>query len=185
MSENAETLSKRFTFVPPGGGSDHDWSADHIFVKVSAADTGGQYTLVEDNLKANFALGLHMHRYHAETFYILEGSLDFFVDGEWVTAVPGVCLHIPPGIPARLRHVGRIFWSAYVDDLPTGWLRSISGRIGSNERGRFRRRFQDEDFGGQIRYRPDRAGARAHGAGNLIEGRRVEVAASPARFEVR
>ena len=63
MSENAETLSKRFTFVPPGGGSDHDWSADHIFVKVSAADTGGQYTLVEDNLKANFALGLHMHRY--------------------------------------------------------------------------------------------------------------------------
>ena len=99
MSENAGTMPKRFAFVPPGGGQDHDWSADHIFVKVSAADTGGQYTLVEDNLKANFALGLHMHRYHAETFYILEGSLDFFVDGEWVTAVPGVCLHIPPGIP--------------------------------------------------------------------------------------
>lgn len=53
---------------------------------------------MEDNLKANFALGLHMHRYHAETFYILEGSVDFYVDGDWMTAPAGTCLHVPPGI---------------------------------------------------------------------------------------
>ena len=91
-------MSKRYSYVPPGGGPNYDWSADHTFVKVSAADTGGQYTLMEDNLKANFALGLHMHRYHAETFYILEGSVDFYVDGDWMTAPAGTCLHIPPGI---------------------------------------------------------------------------------------
>ena len=92
-------MSKRYSHVPPGGGLNYDWSADHTFVKVSAADTGGQYTLMEDNLKANFKLGLHMHRYHAETFYILEGSVDFYVDGDWMTTVPGTCLHVPPGIP--------------------------------------------------------------------------------------
>ncbi|KPA21768.1 Quercetin 2,3-dioxygenase [Shimia sp. SK013] len=91
-------MSKRYSHVPPGGGADYDWSADHTYVKVSAADTGGQYTLMEDNLKAHFALGLHMHRYHAETFYILEGEVDFFVDGDWLTAGPGTCLHVPPGI---------------------------------------------------------------------------------------
>ena len=53
---------------------------------------------MEDNLKANFRLGLHMHRSHAETFYILEGSVAFYVDGDWMTASPGTCLHIPPGI---------------------------------------------------------------------------------------
>jgi len=91
-------MSKRYSYVSPGGGQNYDWSADHTFVKVSAGDTGGQYTLMEDNLKANFRLGLHMHRYHAETFYVLEGSVDFFVDGDWMTCEPGACLHVPPGI---------------------------------------------------------------------------------------
>lgn len=91
-------MSKRYSHVAPGGGQDYDWSADHTFVKVSAADTGGQYTLMEDNLKANFSLGLHMHRYHAETFYILDGSVDFFIDGDWITSKTGACLHVPPGI---------------------------------------------------------------------------------------
>ena len=91
-------MAKRYLFVPPGGGPSYDWSADHTFVKVSAADTGGHYTLMEDNLKANFRLGLHLHRYHAETFYVLEGSVDFHVDGDWMTSRPGTCLHVPPGI---------------------------------------------------------------------------------------
>lgn len=92
-------MANRYSFVPPGGGKNYDWSADHTFVKVSAEDTGGMYTLMEDNLKSNFKLGLHLHKYHAETFYILDGEIDFYVDGDWMTAAPGTCLHIPPGVP--------------------------------------------------------------------------------------
>ena len=92
-------MSNRYALVRPGGGPNYDWSADHTCVKVSAADTGGQYTLMEDNLKANFALGLHMHRHHAETFYVLEGTIDFHIDGDWHSATPGTCIHIPPGVP--------------------------------------------------------------------------------------
>ncbi len=91
-------MAKRYSYVPPGGGPSYDWSADHAFVNVSAADTGGQYTLMEDNLKANFKLGLHLHRHHAETFCILDGSVDFYVDGDWMSAPVGTCLHITPGI---------------------------------------------------------------------------------------
>ncbi len=90
-------MAPRYSLVLPGGGPNYGWSADHTFVKVSSADTGGQYTVMEDNLKANFALGLHLHRYHAETFYILEGSVDFYVDDDWMTATTGTCLHVPPG----------------------------------------------------------------------------------------
>lgn len=92
-------MTKRYSFVRPLGGTDYEWSADHTYVKVSAHDTDGHFTLMEDNLKSTFALGLHRHDHHAETFYILEGSLDFFVDGDWITAQPGSCLHIPPGVP--------------------------------------------------------------------------------------
>jgi len=92
-------MTKRYSFLPPKGGTNYEWSADHTFVKVSAADTDGHYTLMEDNLKSTFALGLHRHDEHAETFYILDGSLDFYVDGDWMTAQAGSCLHIPPGVP--------------------------------------------------------------------------------------
>ena len=92
-------MTKRFTFLNPGAGQSYEWENDHVFVKVAAAETGGAYTVVEDNLKSTFKLGLHLHRHHAETFYILDGSIDFHVDGEWMTATAGACLHIPPGIP--------------------------------------------------------------------------------------
>ena len=92
-------MAKRYAFQPPGGGTSYNWENDHIFVKVSASETGSAYTVVEDNLKSTFSLGLHLHRYHAETFYILEGSVDFHVDGEWMSAEAGACLHIPPGVP--------------------------------------------------------------------------------------
>jgi len=98
---------KRYSFIPPRGGTDYDWSADHTFVKVSADDTGGMYTLMEDNLKVGFKLGLHLHRCHAETFYILEGAVNFYVDGDWMVAEPGACVHVPPGVPHAV-------------DLPTG-----------------------------------------------------------------
>lgn len=92
-------MTERYSFVPPRGGENYDWSADHTFVKVSAKDTGGMYTLMEDNLKHNFRLGLHLHKFHAETFYVLSGKIDFYVDDDWITATEGACLHIPPGIP--------------------------------------------------------------------------------------
>jgi quercetin dioxygenase-like cupin family protein len=88
-----------YRVVPPGGGTGYDWARDQTFVKVAAADTGGAYALMEDNLKREFALGLHLHRVHAETFYILDGNVDFYLDGSWVTASPATTVHIPPGIP--------------------------------------------------------------------------------------
>ena len=69
-----------FSFVPPGGA----------------------FTLMEDNLKREFALGLHMHRAHAESFYILEGDVNFWIDGAWMLAKPGTCVHIGPGVPHAL-----------------------------------------------------------------------------------
>ena len=92
-------MAERFSFLKPGQGPNYDWANDHTFVKVGSGETGGAYTLMEDNLKVTFALGLHLHRQHAETFYILEGSIDFYVDGTWMTAEPGSTLHIPPGVP--------------------------------------------------------------------------------------
>ena len=66
----------------PSEGKNYNWENDHTFVKVGTEHTDGAYTLMEDNLKASFALGLHKHDTHAETFYFLEGMVDFYLDGE-------------------------------------------------------------------------------------------------------
>lgn len=66
--------------IPPRGGTAYEWSADHTFVRVGAEHTEGVYTLMEDNLTSGFALGLDRHDRHAETFYVLEGPIEFFVN---------------------------------------------------------------------------------------------------------
>ena len=58
---------------------------------------------MEDNLKASFALGLHRHDAHAETFYFLDGTVDFYIDGDWIKAEPGTTIHVPPGVPHACR----------------------------------------------------------------------------------
>lgn len=106
-------MRRAYTHLSPMQGTNYDWENDHTFVKVSTQDSGGAYTLMEDNLKTTFALGLHRHDHHAETFYILEGVVDFFVDGDWIRAVEGATVHIPPGLP----HACRV-----ADDAPARML---------------------------------------------------------------
>jgi hypothetical protein len=97
---------KRYSLVMPGEGLSYDWARDHTFVKVSTADSGGAYTVMEDNLKLEFSLGLHLHHRTAETFYMLDGSVDFYIDGDWMNAGPGATIHIPPGVPHALELAG-------------------------------------------------------------------------------
>jgi mannose-6-phosphate isomerase-like protein (cupin superfamily) len=44
-------------------------------VKASAADTGGQYTLLEITAPAGLQTPLHVHYGEDEGFYVLEGSV--------------------------------------------------------------------------------------------------------------
>jgi quercetin dioxygenase-like cupin family protein len=83
-------------------GKSYQWKNDHIFVKVSGADTNGKYDLLLDNFKETFHLPMHMHKEHAETFTILDGVGEFIVGGEKITATKGTIVHVPPGTPHEL-----------------------------------------------------------------------------------
>jgi quercetin dioxygenase-like cupin family protein len=87
----------------PGDGPAFDWMNDNMFIKLSSAETGGLCTLIEDNIRPGFALGMHLHRQHTEIFYILEGEIEFTVDGQHLLAMPGTTIYIPPGTPHAAR----------------------------------------------------------------------------------
>ena len=70
-------------------------------VKASAADTGGQYTLLEVTAPAGFQAPLHVHYREDEGFYVLEGSLTVEVGDETVELGPGQHAYGPRDIPHR------------------------------------------------------------------------------------
>ena len=53
-------------------------------IKASAADTGGQYTLVEITAPAGLQTPLHVHYREDEGFYVLEGSVTIEVGEQTV-----------------------------------------------------------------------------------------------------
>ena len=89
--------------VGDADGWSHTWGLDRTVVKVSAEESGGWFTLVEDNMQAGWSLGAHHHAFHAELFYILEGTLRFVVDGKDVEATAGTTVYVPPGVVHQAR----------------------------------------------------------------------------------
>jgi quercetin dioxygenase-like cupin family protein len=48
----------------------------------------------------------HTHADHTDSFYVLEGEVEFLLDGEWHRAVPGTFLSVPPNVVHGFRPRG-------------------------------------------------------------------------------
>jgi quercetin dioxygenase-like cupin family protein len=74
---------------------------------VAAADTGGEYVVVEVTVEPDGAVAAaHLHPYQTETFEILAGEVTFKVGGEKVVATAGETLVVEPGTAHRFRNSG-------------------------------------------------------------------------------
>jgi quercetin dioxygenase-like cupin family protein len=48
----------------------------------------------------------HIHDDHTDSFYVLEGEIDFYLAGEWRRAGPGAFVSVPPNIEHGFRPAG-------------------------------------------------------------------------------
>src|SRR5688572_9358541 len=71
-------------------------------VKASAAETAGQYTLVEVTAPAGLESPLHVHYTEDEGFYVLEGSVTVVVGDETIELASGQHAFGPRNVPHRL-----------------------------------------------------------------------------------
>jgi quercetin dioxygenase-like cupin family protein len=72
----------------------------------AAADTGGEYVLVEVVVESNGAVAAaHVHPYQTETFEILEGEVTFKAGKDTIVAKAGETVRVDPGTP-------HTFWNA-------------------------------------------------------------------------
>ena len=68
-------------------------------VKVSAKDTGGQFSIFEYEGLARMGPDLHVHLRQDETFYVLEGEYLFQLGAEKFTLTAGDTIFLPRNVP--------------------------------------------------------------------------------------
>ncbi|MGW4598742.1 quercetin 2,3-dioxygenase [Streptomyces sp. NPDC004457] len=93
-------------YVPAGEGPTV-WGADDVYtVKATGAQTNGNIGFIEATIPAGGGPIPHAHTKEDETFYVLDGQLEF-IDGDHVfTAVAGDFIHVPKGVRHGFRNTG-------------------------------------------------------------------------------
>lgn len=86
--------------IPAADGL-HDvwWKNGRVLVKAGADQTEGRLGQVEVIDPIGSATPLHLHHNEDETFYVLEGEVSVFVDGERIDLGPGDYACVPRGVP--------------------------------------------------------------------------------------
>jgi quercetin dioxygenase-like cupin family protein len=70
-------------------------------VKASSEATAGRVTVIEFLAPCGHGSPLHIRKDHDQSFYVTEGELTFWLDGEIVAAPAGSYVYGPRGIPFR------------------------------------------------------------------------------------
>ncbi len=92
--------------VAPGGGESVWLVGDLIEVKLSAQDTGGAYSMIEETTPPGGGPPPHLHRDEDEALYVLEGEVEFLLGEDTIPAGVGTCVHIPRGTLHTFKNVG-------------------------------------------------------------------------------
>jgi quercetin dioxygenase-like cupin family protein len=67
----------------------------------------------------------HTHPDHTDSFYVLEGEVEFFQDGEWHRSGPGTFLSVPPNVEHGFRPCGAAFRLLNFHAPRTGFIESL------------------------------------------------------------
>jgi quercetin dioxygenase-like cupin family protein len=87
-------------FALSKGDGEALWFGDGLAtIKASGEATGGRCTVIEFFAPKGHAPPLHVHRREDEWFYVLEGELLFWVNGQKVQAGPDSFVYAPRNIP--------------------------------------------------------------------------------------
>ena len=79
---------------------------DHYTFLITGEETGGAYFAMEAIVPPGGGPPPHIHQREDETFYLVEGEVEFRVGEETVTAGPGDFVNVPRGTVHNFRNAG-------------------------------------------------------------------------------
>ncbi len=77
-----------------------------LTLKMVGSDTDGAFALIEEVTPPEGGPPPHMHTREDETFYVLEGELEFLIGERTISATAGSVVYGPRGIVHSFRNVG-------------------------------------------------------------------------------
>lgn len=93
-------------FVKRGAGKMYPRDGLMTELKLSAADTAGRLTYIDEVWYPRFSVRPHFHLEHSETFYVLSGQVEWTIAGETHVLGAGDLVYIPPDTPHATRVIG-------------------------------------------------------------------------------
>lgn len=89
-------------------------------VKLTGKDTNGMFTIVENDNAPGVGIPMHVHENEDEVFRILEGEMEFIVEGKTSILKAGDTIFLPRRIPHSFKVVGTKNAKAIVTVIPSG-----------------------------------------------------------------
>jgi len=99
------SATKQSELVPPGAGVQVELGLGRPVIKVGPPSSA-QFGLIESELPPGGGFRVaHWHEDLDEAFYVLEGEVEFLINGEWCRATPGSTVFNPAGTVHAFRNV--------------------------------------------------------------------------------
>ena len=114
--------------LPAGTGRTFSVGPSQVLVKVENGEPDQAFSLIEWTIPPGApAPPKHIHREGSETFYVLEGELEFLLADGSARAPAGTSFHIPPGTPHTLSNPGEVPAKALEFFVPGSLMGLVEG----------------------------------------------------------
>ncbi|WP_115886935.1 cupin domain-containing protein [Flavobacterium cutihirudinis] len=101
-----ETTPITSKIINKGQGLHQNILGDSQTVKLTGKDTAGRFTIIENDNPPGVGIPMHVHENEDEVFRILEGEMEFVVDGNTSILKTGDTIFLPRQVPHSFRVIG-------------------------------------------------------------------------------
>jgi mannose-6-phosphate isomerase-like protein (cupin superfamily) len=128
MSQNPGTTE--VIFLPPGSGRSYQAGPMRAVFKADGAETDDRYCVSEWWLESgDSGPGPHSQEDEVEIFYVIEGTMSFLLDEEWLDAPRGSFLRIPAGVTHAFENRSRSRAGALNVKVPGGFEATMPAKV--------------------------------------------------------
>jgi mannose-6-phosphate isomerase-like protein (cupin superfamily) len=114
-------------FLGPGEGQSFVLKGIHVSPKVTGADNGGAYSLIEHIVPHGLGIPAHVCRDHRTAYYVVEGEFSVVLGEETKIAAAGACVIVPAGTVSSFENIGDGEGRLLVAHSPAGHERFLLG----------------------------------------------------------
>ena len=107
--------------TPPGQGRVMSVFGDEVEFVITGEQTGGRFTQWIETTHPGGGPPPHYHTLEDENFYVIDGSVEFFHDGQWTAVPPGTAVFMPKGEVHAFHNAGNTPLKMLITTVPSGF----------------------------------------------------------------